>query len=109
MSMPVGSPPKRATLRQRVFRALSGEYFWRARMRGKNAITMIFLASNLLPTVALIIPFYVLTVTYLSGQYLHLNNEIAAGGVLSAIPPVLIVLFIGKYIVSGLTAGSVKG
>ncbi|MCY0900808.1 MAG: carbohydrate ABC transporter permease [Firmicutes bacterium] len=184
----------------------------RAPIRGKNAISMLFLASNLLPTVALIIPFYVLTVTYLNGlqlydtntllvivytsfslglviwimrgyfdsipieleeaarvdgcgrlkalvriilpltapgllatglltfltswdnfilplvlapdssgynlpffiyslngQYLHLNNEIAAGGLLSSIPPVLIVLFFGKYIVSGLTAGSVKG
>lgn len=195
-----------------VFGSAAAYVLARARMRGKNAITMIFLASNLLPTVALIIPFYVLTVTYLSGlhlydtntlmvilytsfslglviwimrgyfgsipieleeaarvdgasrlvsliriilpltvpgllatglltflmswdnfilplvlgpdssaynlpffiyslsgQYLHLNNEIAAGGVLSAIPPVLIVLFFGKYIVSGLTAGSVKG
>lgn len=184
----------------------------RAPIKGKNAISMLFLASNLLPTVALIIPFYVLTVTYLSGlqlydtntllvivytsfslglviwimrgyfdsipieleeaarvdgcgrlkalvriilpltapgllatglltfltswdnfilplvlapdssgynlpffiyslngQYLHLNNQIAAGGLLSSIPPVLIVLFFGKYIVSGLTAGSVKG
>ena len=52
------------------------------------------------------LPFFIYS---LSGQYLHLNNEIAAGGVLSAIPPVLIVLFFGKYIVSGLTAGSVKG
>ncbi len=184
----------------------------RARMRGKNIITMIFLASNLLPTVALIIPFYVLTVTYLSGwnlydtntllvivyssfslglviwimrgyfdsipaeleeaarvdgasrivsllriilpltapgllatglltfltswdnfvlplvlapdshaynlpffiyslngQYLHLNNEIAAGGLLSAIPPIIIVILFGRYIVSGMTAGAVKG
>ncbi|MDA8192788.1 MAG: carbohydrate ABC transporter permease [Thermaerobacter sp.] len=184
----------------------------RSRIRGKNILTMAFLASNLLPTVSLIIPFYVLTVSYLgglhlydtntlliilytsfslglviwimrgyfdsipieleeaarvdgasrmisllrvimplavpgliatglltfltswdnfilplvlgpdqsaynlpffiyslNGQYLHLNNEVAAGGVLAALPPVLIILFFGKYIVSGLTAGSVKG
>lgn len=195
-----------------IFGSAAAYVLSRAKIRGKNLITMMFLASNLMPTVALIIPFYVLTVTYLSwlnlydtntlliivytsfslglviwimrsyfdsipldleeaarvdgasrivaltriilpltapgllatglltfltawdnfvlplvlgpdasaynlpffiyslnGQYLHLNNEIAAGGVLSAIPPVLIVLFFGKYIVSGLTAGSVKG
>ncbi len=184
----------------------------RSRLRHKNVLTMAFLASNLLPTVSLIIPFYVLTVGYLSslhlydtntllvilytsfslglviwimrgyfdsipieleesarvdgatrmaalvrimlplatpgliatglltfltswdnfilplvlgpdqsaynlpffiyslnGQYLHLNNEIAAGGVMAALPPVLIILFFGRHIVSGLTAGSVKG
>ncbi|WDL98381.1 carbohydrate ABC transporter permease [Alicyclobacillus sp. ALC3] len=184
----------------------------RARIRGKNIITMSFLASNLVPAIALVIPFYVLTVTYmgslhlydtntvliivytsfslglviwimrayfdsipqdleeagmvdgasrirtllqillpltapgllatglltfltswdnfvlpltlapnssaynlpffiysLNGQYLHMNNEIAAGGILTAIPPVLILILFGKYIVSGLTAGSVKG
>ena len=195
-----------------VFGSAAAYVLSRAKIRGKNVITMIFLASNLLPTVALIIPFYVLTVTYLSwmslydtntllvivytsfslglviwimrgyfdsipieleeaarvdgasrivsllriilpltapglmatglltfltswdnfvlplvlapnssaynlpffiyslnGQYLHLNNQIAAGGILSAIPPVLIVIVFGRYIVSGLTAGSVKG
>lgn len=195
-----------------VFGSAAAYVLSRAKIRWKNVITMMFLASNLLPTVALIIPFYVLTVTYLSGlnlydtntllvivytsfslglviwimrgyfdtipldleeaarvdgasrmialvriilpltapgllatglltfltswdnfvlplvlgpdssaynlpffiyslngQYLHLNNQIAAGGILSAIPPVLIVLFFGKYIVSGLTSGGVKG
>lgn len=195
-----------------VFGSAAAYVLSRAKIRGKNIITMMFLASNLLPTVALIIPFYVLTVTYLSGlglydtntlliivytsfslglviwimrgyfdtipldleeaarvdgasrivalvriiipltapgllatglltfltswdnfilplvlgpdssaynlpffiyslngQYLHLNNQIAAGGILSAIPPVLIVVFFGKYIVSGLTSGGVKG
>lgn len=184
----------------------------RARMRGKDLLTMGFLASNLLPTVSLVIPFYVMAVAYLSalhlydtnllliilytsfslglviwimrgyfdsipidleeaarvdgltrvgalfrivlplstpgllatglltfltawdnfilplvlgpdksaynlpffiyslnGQYLHMNNEVAAGGVLAAIPPVLIVVFFGRYIVSGLTSGGVKG
>nr|NNM90703.1 carbohydrate ABC transporter permease [Bacilli bacterium] len=200
------------TILNLVFGSAAAYVLSRAKIRGKNAITMIFLASNLLPTVALIIPFYVLTVTYLNGlnlydtntllvivyssfslglviwimrgyfdsipleleeaarvdgatrmvslvriilpltapgilatglltfltswdnfvlplvlapdssaynlpffiyslngQYLHLNNEIAAGGLLSAIPPVLIVLFFGRYIVSGMTAGAVKG
>ena len=52
------------------------------------------------------LPFFIYS---LNGQYLHLNNQIAAGGILSAIPPVLIVVFFGKYIVSGLTSGGVKG
>ncbi len=200
------------TILNLVFGSAAAYVLSRARMRGKNIITMIFLASNLLPTVALIIPFYVLTVTYLNGwnlydtntllvivyssfslglviwimrgyfdsipteleeaarvdgasrlvsllriilpltapgllatglltfltswdnfvlplvlapdasaynlpffiyslngQYLHLNNEIAAGGLLSAIPPVIIVILFGRYIVSGMTAGAVKG
>ena len=200
------------TLANLIFGSAAAYVLARARIRGKNAITMAFLASNLLPTVALIIPFYVLTVTYLSalhlydtnllliilytsfslglviwimrgyfeslpvdleesarvdgatrisallriimplstpgllatglltfltawdnfilplvlgpdpsaynlpffiyslnGQYLHMNNQIAAGGVLAAVPPVLIVVLFGRYIVSGLTAGSVKG
>ena len=200
------------TILNLVFGSAAAYVLSRARIRGKNVITMIFLASNLLPTVALIIPFYVLTVTYLNGlnlydtntllvivyssfslglviwimrgyfdsipaeleeaarvdgasrmvsliriilpltapgllatglltfltswdnfvlplvlapdssaynlpffiyslngQYLHLNNEIAAGGLLSAIPPVIIVILFGRYIVSGMTAGAVKG
>ena len=36
-------------------------------------------------------------------------GQFAAGAVLSAIPVVLLFLFLQKYIVSGLTAGSVKG
>ncbi|RIV22917.1 carbohydrate ABC transporter permease [Alicyclobacillaceae bacterium I2511] len=195
-----------------IFGSAAAYVLARSRIRGKNAISMAFLASNLLPTVALVVPFYVFTVTYfsslglydtdtllvilytsfslglviwimrdyfntipidleeaarvdgasrlvslvrillplttpglmatglltfllswdnfilplilapnasaynlpffiysLSGQYLHMNNEIAAGGILAAIPPVLIIVFFGKYIISGLTAGSVKG
>ncbi|MCL6595280.1 MAG: carbohydrate ABC transporter permease [Firmicutes bacterium] len=52
------------------------------------------------------LPFFIYS---LNGQYLHQYNEIAAGGVLTSIPPVLIVLLFGRYIVSGLTAGGVKG
>ncbi len=200
------------TLLNLIVGSSAGYVLARSRIRGKNLFTMAFLASNLLPTVSLIIPFYVLTVGYLSGlhlydtntllillytsfslglviwimrgyfdsvpleleesarvdgasritallritlplavpgliatglltfllswdnfilplvlgpdqsaynlpffiyslngQYLHLNNEIAAGGVMTALPPVLVIIFFGKYIVSGLTAGSVKG
>ncbi len=52
------------------------------------------------------LPFFIYS---LNGQYLHQYNEIAAGGILTSIPPVLIVLFFGKYIVSGMTQGAVKG
>jgi multiple sugar transport system permease protein len=45
----------------------------------------------------------------LNGQYLHQDNQVAAAGVIASIPPTLIVLLFGRYIVSGLTAGSVKG
>lgn len=52
------------------------------------------------------LPFFIYS---LNGQYLHQYNQIAAGGVLTSLPPVLIVLLFGRYVVSGLTAGSVKG
>jgi multiple sugar transport system permease protein len=52
------------------------------------------------------LPFFIYS---LNGQYLHQYNQIAAGGLLTSLPPVLIVLFFGRYLVSGLTAGSVKG
>ncbi len=45
----------------------------------------------------------------LNGQYLHQDNQVAAAGLIASIPPTLIVLLFGRYIVSGLTAGSVKG
>jgi len=52
------------------------------------------------------LPFFIYS---LNGQFLHQYNEIAAGGVLTSVIPVLIVVFFGRYLVSGLTAGSVKG
>lgn len=44
-----------------------------------------------------------------SGQHMVDYGMIAAGGVLAALPPVLIALFLQKYIVQGLAAGAVKG
>lgn len=52
------------------------------------------------------LPFFIYS---LNGQYLHQYNEIAAGGILTSVLPILIVVFFGRYLVSGLTAGSVKG
>ncbi len=43
------------------------------------------------------------------GRYVTDINAMMAGGVLAAIPPVLLALIFHRYIVSGLTAGAVKG
>ncbi len=43
------------------------------------------------------------------GRYVTDINGMMAGGVLAAIPPVLLALFLQRYIVSGMTAGAVKG
>lgn len=43
------------------------------------------------------------------GRYITDINAMMAGGVLAAIPPVLLALIFQRYIVSGLTAGAVKG
>ncbi len=43
------------------------------------------------------------------GRYVTDINAMMAGGVLAAIPPVLLALLFQRYIVSGLTAGAVKG
>lgn len=44
-----------------------------------------------------------------SGQHMVDYGMIAAGGVLAALPPVLIALLLQRYIVQGLSAGAVKG
>ncbi len=44
-----------------------------------------------------------------TGRYAVDYTAMATGGVLAAIPPVVIALIFQRYIVSGLTAGSVKG
>jgi multiple sugar transport system permease protein len=43
------------------------------------------------------------------GRYVTDINAMMAGGVLAAIPPVLLALLFQRYILSGLTAGAVKG
>jgi multiple sugar transport system permease protein len=44
-----------------------------------------------------------------SGQHMIDYGMIATGGVMAALPPVIIALILQKYIVQGLTAGAVKG
>jgi multiple sugar transport system permease protein len=43
------------------------------------------------------------------GRYVVNINGMMAGGILAAIPPVLLALIFQRYIVSGMTAGAVKG
>lgn len=43
------------------------------------------------------------------GRYVVNINGMMAGGILAAVPPVLLALLFQRYIVSGLTAGAVKG
>ncbi len=44
-----------------------------------------------------------------SGQHMVDYGLVAAGGVLAALPPVLIALLLQRYIIQGLVAGAVKG
>jgi arabinogalactan oligomer/maltooligosaccharide transport system permease protein len=46
---------------------------------------------------------------FISGQYSHNWGPFAAGSIILSVPIVVIFLSLQKYIVSGLTAGSVKG
>jgi len=43
------------------------------------------------------------------GRYVVNVNGMMAGGILAAVPPVIIALIFQRYIVSGMTAGAVKG
>jgi multiple sugar transport system permease protein len=43
------------------------------------------------------------------GRYAVNINGMMAGGILAAVPPVVLALIFQRYIVSGLTAGAVKG
>ncbi|CAB5046328.1 unannotated protein [freshwater metagenome] len=46
---------------------------------------------------------------FIGGQYSQNWGPFAAGSILASIPIVVIFLSLQKYIVNGLTAGSVKG
>ena len=43
------------------------------------------------------------------GRYVVNINGMMAGGILAAVPPVLVALIFQRYIVRGMTAGAVKG
>ncbi|MEW6100967.1 MAG: carbohydrate ABC transporter permease [Candidatus Omnitrophota bacterium] len=50
-----------------------------------------------------------LFIAELGSQYIHDFTQISAAGVIACIPPFILVLIFQKFIVSGLTMGSVKG
>jgi multiple sugar transport system permease protein len=43
------------------------------------------------------------------GRYAININGMMAGGIIAALPPVILAFIFQRYIVSGLTAGAVKG
>jgi arabinogalactan oligomer/maltooligosaccharide transport system permease protein len=47
--------------------------------------------------------------SFIGGQYSQNWGPFAAGSIIASIPIVIIFLSLQKYIVNGLTAGSVKG
>ena len=50
-----------------------------------------------------------LFIAELGSQYIHDFTQISAAGVIACIPPFILVLIFQKFIVSGLTMGSIKG
>lgn len=50
-----------------------------------------------------------LFIAELGSQYITAYDQIAAAGMMAAVPPVVLALFFQRFIISGLTAGSVKG
>jgi multiple sugar transport system permease protein len=44
-----------------------------------------------------------------AGRYVTDVNAMMAGGIVAALPPVILALIFQRFIVSGLTAGAVKG
>lgn len=55
---------------------------------------------------AFTLPYFIYT---LGSQYLHAFNQVQAAGLVASLPPVVLAIIFGRYIVSGLTAGGVKG
>ncbi len=65
-------------------------------------LALIFSRSDAAETIPLFI-------AELGSQYIHDFTQISAAGVIACIPPFVLVLIFQKFIVSGLTMGSVKG
>jgi len=52
------------------------------------------------------IPVYI---SALGSQYIHAFDQIAASGFVAALPPIILALIFQKFLIKGLTAGSIKG
>ncbi|MGE5592446.1 MAG: carbohydrate ABC transporter permease [Betaproteobacteria bacterium] len=65
-------------------------------------LALIFTRSNN----AITLPLFI---AELGSQYITAYDQISAAGVMAAIPPVLLALLFQRFIVQGLTSGSVKG
>jgi multiple sugar transport system permease protein len=65
-------------------------------------LALIFTRSNN----AITLPLFI---AELGSQYITAYDQISAAGVMAAIPPVVLALLFQRFIVQGLTAGSVKG
>jgi multiple sugar transport system permease protein len=65
-------------------------------------LALIFTRSN----DAITLPLFI---AELGSEYITAYDQIAAAGVMAALPPVILALLFQKFIISGLTAGSVKG
>ena len=63
---------------------------------------LIFTSSNASKTLPV-------AISEFSGRYTTDFGLVAAGGVLAALPPVILAVVFQKYVVSGMAAGSIKG
>lgn len=57
-------------------------------------------------TNSMTIPVYI---SALGSQYIHAFDQIAASGFVAALPPIILALIFQKFLIKGLTAGSIKG
>jgi len=57
-------------------------------------------------TNSITIPVYI---SALGSQYIHAFDQIAASGFIASLPPIILALIFQKFLIKGLTAGSIKG
>jgi len=57
-------------------------------------------------TNSITIPVYIAA---LGSQYIHAFDQIAASGFVASLPPIILALIFQKFLIKGLTAGSIKG
>lgn len=48
-------------------------------------------------------------ISALGSQYIHAFDQIAASGFIASLPPIILALIFQKFLIKGLTAGSIKG